>query len=124
MTRKLFIIGIALIGISLAFGSNAWADRDKGGKGHKSDKGYHQSYKAPQGHHYGWEKGKKNPHKDRYQHRPEYRHRDHHPQKRVVEKHVYHHYPRHYRPYASRFNAAFSVIDSAFGAVVVVGGRH
>jgi hypothetical protein len=134
------MMGIALVGLTLAFGSNAWADNGRGGKGQKNDKSYHQSYKTPQGHHYGWQKGKGNPHKDRYQHRPEYRHRDRHPQRRVVEKHVYHHYPRqnhrvvekhvyHHYPKPDRhrvghFNIAVSVIDRAFGVAVAGGGRR
>lgn len=133
MTRKLLMIGIALIGITLAFGSNAWAERGrggKGGKGNRHDKAYHHNAKSPSGHHYGWEKGKGNPHRDRYQSRPDYRHRDRnyrngrHPRKRVVEKHVYHHTRRPVRHHDARFNIAFSVIDNAFGAVVAVGGRR
>ena len=32
MTRKRLIIGIALLGIALTFGGNAWAGQDQGGK--------------------------------------------------------------------------------------------
>jgi len=146
MLRKFMMIGIALIGFTLALGSNAWADRGRGDRGHRNDKGYHHNYKTPPGHHYGWQKGKGNPHRDRYQHRREYRHRDRdhrwdrdryrghhyrdrhykgrHYHKRVVEKHVYHHYPKHRRHYDDRFNIAVSVIDDFFGVGVAVSGRR
>ncbi len=152
MVRKLTMIGIALIGFTLAMGSNAWADRDRGDRGHRNDKGYHHNYKTPKGHHYGWDKGKGNPHRDRYEHRREYRHRDrydrwgrdhrwdrdrhhrdrdrdhrykgHHHRKRVVEKHVYHHAPKHRRHHDEHFNIAVSIIDQAFGVAVAVGGRR
>jgi len=76
MVRRLLIIGISLVGFTMALGSNAWADRYSGDRGHRADKGYHHNYKTPKGHHYGWDKGKRNFHKDRYQHHREYRHRD------------------------------------------------
>ena len=78
MVRRLMIISISLIGLTLALGSNAWADRGRGDRGHRTDNGYHHNYKHPSGHHYGWDKGKRNPHRDRFQHRREYRHRDRH----------------------------------------------
>ena len=151
MARKLLMIGITLIGFTMAFGSNAWADRDRGDIGHRNDKGYHHNYKTTKGHHYGWDRGKGNPHKYGYQHSSDYRHRDrdhrwdgdryhrdHHG--RVVEKQVYHHYPRHdrrvvekhvYHHYRSddcydhdRFNMAFSVVDQFFGVAVAVSGSR
>ncbi len=114
MTRRLMMISIALIGFTLAFGSNAWADHDRGKRGHRSDKDYHYKYKSHPKHHYGWHKGKWDLKRDRYKHHRKYRHRDHdrrwdrdrhryryykgrHHHKRVVEKHVYHHGPRRHR---------------------------
>ncbi len=124
MARKLILIGIVLVGFLLALGSNAWADRGRHGKRHHDDKGYRYCHKTHHGHHYGWHKGKWNPHRDRYHHRREYRHRDRHHRwdrdryrgqhyrdrhhrdryykgrhhhKRVVEKHVYHHGPKRHR---------------------------
>ena len=61
MTRKLLMIGITLVGLTMAFGSNAWAENGRSGKDRRNDKAYHQNYKTPSGHHYGWEKGKKEP---------------------------------------------------------------
>lgn len=136
MTRKLLMMGIALVGFTLASGSNAWAEHGRGGKDHRNDKGYYHNAKTPPGHQYGWEKGRGNPH------RPEYRHRqrDYQPRKRVVEKHVYHHPPRHdrrivekhvyhhYRGDAGcdrdRFNVAVAVIDQFFGVAVAVSGTR
>jgi hypothetical protein len=119
MTRKRLIIGIALLGISLILGGNAWAGQDQGGKRHKNEKTYHQGYKTPPGHHYGWEKGKKNPHQSRYRPAPAYRHRDHH-RRPVVEKHVHHHYRSEGRQDDNRFNIAVSVIDNVLGVAVAV----
>lgn len=147
MTRKLLWIGIALFGITLAFGSNAWADRDRGDKGHRNDRGYHYKHKNPPGHHSGWHKGNGNPHRDRYQHRKAYRDRDrdhrwdrdrhhrwdrdrhyrgrHHPKRhRHVEKHVYHHYPKRHRHLGDRFNIAVSVVDEFLGVAVAVSGSR
>ncbi|MGD9251630.1 MAG: hypothetical protein PVG19_10425, partial [Desulfobacterales bacterium] len=78
MTRKLIMTSIVLVGFVLALGSNAWADRDRGKKGHRNGKDHHYKCKNPPGHHYGWHKGKWNPHRDRYQHRRAYHHRDRH----------------------------------------------
>jgi hypothetical protein len=135
MTRKLLMIGIALVGFTLAFGSNAWAENGRGGKDRKDGKAYHQTSKTPPGNHYGWEKGKGNPHQDSYQRRPEYRHRDRddrwdrdrrrdYDYKRpVVEKHVYHHYRSDERyDDDSGFNVAVSVIDQVFSVAVAVSG--
>ena len=119
MTRKRLIIGIAMLGISLTLGGNAWAGQDQGDKRHKNEKGYHQRYKTPPGHHYGWEKGKKNPHQFRYRPAPAYRHRDHH-RRPVVEKHVHHHYRSEGRQDDNRFNIAVSVIDNVLGVAVAV----
>jgi hypothetical protein len=130
MTRKLLKTGIALVGIALALGSNAWAEQGRGGKDHRNDKGYHYNAKSPSGHHYGWEKGRGNPHRDDYRHRPEYRHRDrhphrdYHPRKRVVEKHVYHHYSSDDRYDDDRVNVAVSVIDQFFSVAVAVSGTR
>jgi len=129
MTRKLLITGITLIGFTLALGSNAWAEQGRKGKQHKNDKNYHQSYKTPPGHHYGWEKGKGNPHKDSNQRRPEYRHRDryhrdYHHKRPVVEKHVYHHYSSDESYDDDRFNVAVSVIDQVFSVAVAVSGSR
>jgi len=139
MTRKLLMIGIALVGFTLAFGSNAWAGQDKGGKRHKNDKAYHQNQKTPPGNHYGWEKGKGNPHKNSNQRRPEYRDRDHrwdrdrnyrdryrdYRHKRPdVEKHVYHYYSSDDRYDDDRFNVAVSVIDQVFSVAVAVSGSR
>lgn len=141
MTRKLLMIGITLIGLTMAFGSNAWAEHGRGGKDHRDGKVYHQTNKTPQGHHYGWEKGKGNPHRDGYQHRPAYRHRDrdhrwerkhdrdryhrdYHHQRPVVEKHVYHYYSSDERCDDDRFNVAVSVIDQVFSVVVAVSGAR
>jgi len=133
MTRKLVWTGIALFGITLALGSNAWADQDRGGRGHRNDNGYHQKHKNPPGHHFGWHKGKGNPHKDRYHRRPAYRDRDHHDRgryprgqhsKRVVERHIYHHYTSDDRCDDDRFNLAISVIDEFLGVAVAVSGSR
>ena len=142
MTRKLLMIGIALVGLTLALGSNAWAEHGRGGYDRRGDNGYHQNDRTPPGHHYGWEKGRGNPHRKGYPHRTEYRHRDqyrHHPPKRV-EKHIYHHSPRydrrivekhvyhHYRGDdgcdRDRINVAVSVVDRFFGVAVAVSGRR
>lgn len=123
MTRKLLIISIALLGISLTLGGHAWAGQGQGGKRHQNDKIYHQGYKTPPGNHYGWKKGKKNPHQSRYRHAPVYRHRDHH-RRPVVEKHVYHHYRSEDRQDAGRFNIAVSVIDNVIGFAVAVSQTH
>ncbi|MCP3955079.1 MAG: hypothetical protein GY697_23090 [Desulfobacterales bacterium] len=91
MVRKITVIGIALIGITLASGGNAWAERNRGDKGQRNDKGYHQKHKNPPGHHYGWKKGNGNPHRDRH-------YKGRHQRKHSVKKHVYHHVPkRHHR---------------------------
>ena len=141
MTRKLLMIGIALVGFTLAFGSNAWAENGRGGKDRRNDKVYHQNDKTPAGNHYGWQKGKGNPHKDSYQRRPEYRHRDrdhrwdrdhhrdryrrdYHHQRPVVEKHVYHHYSSDESYDDDRFNVAVSVIDQVFSVAVAVSGTR
>lgn len=140
MTRKLLMIGITLVGLTMAFGSNAWAENGRSGKDRRNDKAYHQNYKTPSGHHYGWEKGKKNPHKDSYQHRPEYRdrdnrwdinrhyrdryHRGYHHQRPVVEKHVYHHYSTNERYDDDSFNVAFSVIDQVFSVALAANGTR
>jgi len=129
MTRKLLMIGIALVGLILALGSNAWAENGRGGKDRRNDKIYHQNDKTPPGNHYGWEKGKGNPHKDNYRYRQEYRPRDryqrdyHHPRP-VVEKHVYHHYSSDERYDDDRFNVAVSVIDQVFSVAVAVSGSR
>jgi len=133
MTRKLLMVGIALVGLTLAFGSNSWAGQDKGGKQHKNDKAYHQSQKTPSGNHYGWEKGKGNPHRNSYQPRPEYRdrdyrwdrdRRDYHHQRPVVEKHVYHHYSSDESYDGDSFNVAVSVIDQVLSVAVAVNGTR
>ena len=76
MVRRLMIISISLVGLTLALGSNAFADRYRGDRGHRPDNGYHHTYKTPKGHHYGWDKGKRYLHRDRYRNHSEYRHRD------------------------------------------------
>ena len=139
MTRKLIMIGIALVGIMLALGSNAWAENGRGDKNRRDGKTYHQTDKTPSGNHYGWEKGIGNPHRDNYQHRPEYRPRDHrwernrhdrdcrrdyYHQKPVVEKHVYHHYGSDDRSDDNSFNVAVSVIDQVFSVAVAVSGTR
>ncbi len=146
MARRLVIIGIALIGFTLTFGSKVWADHDRGTRWHRSDGDCHHKYKSPSGHHYGWQKGRKYLRWDRHNHRRAYRHRDrdhswyrdrhhrwhryrdryykgHHHRKRVVEKHVYHHYPKSYRK-DDRSSIAFMVIDQVLGVAVAVGGTH
>ncbi len=147
MTRKLIFTGIALIGFTLALGSNAWADHDRGKRGHRGDHKYHHKYKDHPGHHYGWHKGKGNPHRYRYKHRGAYCHRDRdhdwyrdrhhrwqyhrdrtykgrHHRERVVEKHVYHHHPKRHRYDDDRSSFAFMVIDQVLGVAVAVGGTH
>ena len=136
MTRKLLMIGITLVGLTLAFGSNAWAEHGRGGKDHKNGKVYQQTPKTPSGNHYGWEKGKGNPHKDSRQHRPEYRprdrdhrwdrdrHQDYRHQKPVVEKHVYHHYSSDERNDDDSFRVAVSVIDQFLSVAVAVSGTR
>ena len=123
MTRKRLIIGIALLGISLTFGGNAWAGQGQGGKRLMNVKTYHQHYKTPPGHHYGWEKDNKNPHQPRYQHYPTSRDRDHY-RRPVVEKHIYHHYRSEDHQDESRFNIAVSVIDNVLGFAVAVSRAH
>ena len=136
MTRKLLIIGITLVGLTMAFGSNAWAENGRGGKDRRNGKAYHQNYKTPPGNHYGWEKGKGNPHKDSNQRRPEYRGRDrdhhrdryhrdyHHHRRPVVEKHVYPHYSSDKRYDDNNFNVAVSIIDQVFSVAVAVSGSR
>lgn len=140
MTRKRLMTGIALVGFVLALGSNAWAEHGRGGKDHRNDKGYHHTPKTPPGHHYGWDRGRGNPHSAGHPHRPGYRHRDrdhrrdhdghrHHDRdcpirKRVVEKHVYHHYRSEDGPNDDGFNVAVSVIDRVFSVAVAVSGRR
>ena len=135
MKRKLLMVGIALIGLTLSLGSNAWADdHGQGGKNRGDDKAYHRNDKTPPGNHYGWENGKGNPHKDRYDHRPDnlrrdrddhrpasYR-RDYHHRVPVVEKRVYHHYSSAARNDGGIFNVAVSVIDQVFSVAVAVSG--
>ena len=131
MTRKLVMIGIALIGLTLAFGSNAWADgHGKGNKPRGNDKVYQQNCKTPPGNHNGWEKGKGNPHQNRYEQRQEYLHQeqDHHRnydhKRPVVEKHVYHHYSSDERYDDGNFNVAVSIIDQVFSVAVAVSGAR
>lgn len=141
MARKLLMIGMALIGFTLALGSNAWAEHGRSGKDRRNDNTYHQNTKTPPGNHYGWEKGRGNPHRDKYPHRPEYRHRDRdhrwdrddryrdrrrddRRQRQVVEKHVYHHYSKDDRDDDDRFNVAVSVIDQVFRVAVAVSGTR
>ena len=95
MVRKITVIGIALIGISLAFGGSAWADRNRGDRGLRNDKGHHPTYKNPPTHHYG----KGNPHRNRhYRGHQRHRHYKGHSQRRhSVRKHVYHHGPKRHR---------------------------
>ena len=131
MTRKLLIIGIALVGLTLALGSNAWADgHGKGGKNRGNDKTYHQTYETPPGNHNGWEKGKGNPHQNSYQQHREYRHqqqdhhRDYNHKKPVVEKHVYHHYSSDERYDDGNFNVAVAIIDQVFSVAVAVNGAR
>ena len=137
MTRKLLMIGIALVGLTLALGSNAWADgHGKGSKTRGNDKVYQQNHKTPPGNHTGWEKGKGNPHQNRYQNRPEYRDydrddrwsrdrdRDYHHKRPVVEKHVYHHYSSDERYDDGNFNVAVSIIDQVVSVAVAVSGAR
>ena len=135
MTRKLLMIGIALVGFTLALGSNAWAENGRGGKERRNDRVYQHNDKTPPGHHYGWEKGKGNPHRDNDRHRPQYRHQEryHHYRNRqgddcqhrpVVEKHVYHHYSSDERYDDDSFNVAVSVIDQVFSVAVAVSGSR
>lgn len=147
MTRRLMILSIALIGFTLTLGTNVWADHDRGKKGHRYDEKCYQKYKAHKRHHYGWHKGKGNPHRYRYKHYREYRHRDRdhywyrdrhhrwqyhrdrhykgrHHRKRIVEKHVYHHYPKRHRHRDDRSGFAFMVIDQFLGVAVAVGETH
>lgn len=133
MVRKLTIIGISLIGFALTMGSNAWADRDRGDRGHRNGKGYHQSQKIPPGHHYGWDKGKGNPHRDRYEHRREYRHEDRYDRRdrdhrwdrdRRDDRRDRHDRYRNHDRHDSRFRLGVSVIDDLFGVAVAVSGRH
>ena len=129
MKRKLLMIGIALIGFTLALGSNAWAENGRGGKDHRDHTAYHQNDKTPAGNHYGWEKGRGNPHKDSNQRRPEYQHRDryhrdYHHQRPVVEKRVYHYYSSDESYDDDGFNVAVSVIDQVFRVVVAVSGTR
>lgn len=123
MTRKLLLTGIALVGFTLALGSNAWAGQDKGGNRHQEKGQYHQAAKTPPGHHCGWEKGKKNPHKPRYRDCPVYPHRDHH-RRPVVEKHVYHHYQSEASQNHGQFNVAVSLIENAISIAVAVSNTY
>jgi hypothetical protein len=146
MVRKITVIGIALIGITLATGGNAWAERNRGDKGQRNDKVYHNKAKTPPGHHYGWEKGTGNPHRDRHykgrQQRkrsvkkvvsrpvPKYHHR--------VVKHVYrpvpkhhrrvvkqvHHYVPERRPSLDDFNLARALFDPIYGTRVLLNSIH
>ena len=131
MKRKLLMIGIALIGFTLALGSNAWADgHGNGSKNRGNDKAYQQNYKTNPGNHNGWEKGKGNPHQNRCEQRREYRHQgqDHHRnndhKRPVVEKHVYHHYSNDERYDDGNFNVAVSIIDQVFSVAVAVSGAR
>ena len=122
MTRKLLILGIALIGLTLALGSNAWAGHGRNGKNHhyhKIDRHYHWGH---HGHHHGWEKGKRHPHRRCYRHHRAYRHRDHRRRPVVVEKHIYHEYQREAPNEENGFKFAFSVADEVLGIAVAVSG--
>lgn len=141
MVRKLMITVTALMGFTLAIGGNAWADRDRGDRGHRDDKVYHHNDKTPPGYHYGWDKGKGNPHRDRYEHRREYPHRDrdhrwgsegdhrwnrdrHHRWDR--DRHSRDRYRDHRRHdrHDGRFRLGVSVIDDLFGVAVAVSGSR
>ena len=122
MVRKLMVIGIALVGLTLALGSNAWADPGRG-KGHGHAKGYHQKHRVSPGpYHRGYcDRGRH--HDRRVVEKHVYHHYPRH-DRRVVEKRVYHHYPRPDRRPGGHFNIAVSVIDHAFGVAVAAGGRR
>ena len=124
MTRKLILAGIVLIGFTLALGSNAWADRGRYCKGHKYAKYHHHCHKAHHGHHYGWDKGRKHHPRRCYRHHRARRHRDHVVRRKVVEKHVYHHYPRETAVAEDGVKFVFSVADALLGVSVEVNSSY
>lgn len=140
MVRKITVIGIALIGISLASGGNAWAERNKGDRGQRNDKVYHHKDKNPPGHHYGWEKGKGNPHRNRHyrDHQRKRHYKVRHQRKYVVKKHVKRRSPEHHRrvvkqvhhhvperrPSLDDFNLARALFDPIYGTRVLLNSIH
>lgn len=106
MVRKITMIGVALIGVTLAFAGNAWADRDRGDGGHRNDRG---------GNHYGWGKGHGNLHQGHNRFRghglPARHHR---------EKNDYHHHHRPCPLYGGHFHIGMSVADNVFGFAMAV----
>jgi hypothetical protein len=122
MKRKLIIAGIVLVGFLLALGSNSWAGegRDDHRRGGES---YHQrGWKTPPGNHYGWEKGRGNPHKHVHRHQPPCHHRYHNRRPVVIEKHVYHHYKGRDRYSDGSYNIAASLLNQAFEISVAMSG--
>jgi hypothetical protein len=123
MIRKLLIAGIALVGFTLAVGSNAWAGQDKGGNRYQKKGEYHQTVKTPPGHHNGWEKDRQDPCQPDHRFYPPYppRHQQSRP---VVEKHVHHYDYSEDRRDDDHFSFAVSLIDNVIGIAVAVSGAH
>ncbi|MFZ7127159.1 MAG: hypothetical protein ACOWWM_13480 [Desulfobacterales bacterium] len=122
MTRKLIIIGVALVGFVLGMGSNSWADRGRD-EHRKNDRNHHQVSKAPSGQHYGWEKGKGNPHRPDYRHRSATYHRDQNHHRPVIVKKPARHYQGRDRHDNGRYSVAAAIMDHAFAISIAVSGR-
>ena len=124
MTRNFLILGIALIGLTLALGSNAWAGHGRNNKSHHDHKIGRHCHNGHHGHHYGWSKGKRHPHRKCYRHHRARRHRDHGRRPVVQEKHIYHHYQRKEPRYIedSGFKFVFALADEVLGIAVAVSG--
>lgn len=95
MRHKIALISLALIGLVFAFSNLAWAGRDHH-RGHRYEK--HYKHGGPYREHRGWHQ-RPGRYVKPFHHGPRHRFKHHGPKRRIVEKHVYHHYPpkRHYR---------------------------
>lgn len=126
MKRKLIITGIALVGFVLVLVSTSWAGQGRPGHRHWDGGKYHSGCQNPPGNHYGWERGRGNPHQPAWRHHSAWHHQHRHQRPVVVEKHVYHHhhYPKKERRADGYYNIAASLVDQAFGFSVAVSGSH
>ncbi len=122
MKRKLIIVGVVLVGFALALGSRSWAGEGRDDHRRGGERYHQRGWKAPHENHYGWEKGRGNPHKCVHRHQPACRHRCHHQRPVVVERHVYHHYEGRDRDAHGSYNIAASLLNQAFEISVAVKG--
>ena len=124
MLRKLLILGSALVGFTLAVGSYAWADHGRYGKRHYHGKSYNHCHRDRPVHHHGWDRNWRHHHHHGYRHHRACRYRDRFRRPAVVEKHVYHHYPRREPVEENRFKFAISVVDEILGYSFEVSGAE